>query len=107
MAIAYIQEFPIQSGDTSTKNYDAVVEALDLKEAPKGLLIHSAGFDRDAGLFRIMDVWETREDGERFIDERLNPVIERMAAKAAEQGDATFVPPARESWYELHDYMTG
>ena len=107
MAIAYIQEFEIQDGDTSTTNYDAVVAALNLQDAPAGLLIHTAGFDHDAGVFRILDVWETREQGEKFINERLNPIIEPMAAAAAQDADNDFAPPSRETWYELHDSMTG
>ena len=67
MAIAYVQEFTIKDGDTSTTNYDAVNSALNLQEAPDGLLIHTAGFDHDAGVFRIFDVWETREQGEKFL----------------------------------------
>ena len=107
MAIVYLQEFEIQDGDTSTTNYDAVVAALSLQAAPDGLLIHTAGFDLDAGVFRILDVWETREQGEQFINERLNPIIEPMAAEAAKDPDSTFAPPTRETWYELHDSMTG
>lgn len=107
MAVAYVQEFKIQDGDTSTTNYDAVVTALNLQDAPDGLLIHTAGFDHDAGVFRILDVWETREQGERFIKERLNPIIEPMAAAASQDTDTDFVPPSREAWYELHDSMTG
>jgi hypothetical protein len=103
MAIAYNQEFEIRDGDTSTANYDAVVAALNLQNAPDGLLIHTAGFDHDAGVFRIFDVWESREQGQRFIDEKLNPVIMPMAE--ASQGD--FKPPTREVWYELHDAMRG
>ena len=56
MAVVYLQEFQIIGGNTSTTNYDAVNAALDLKEAPEGLLIHTAGFDHDAGVFRIFDV---------------------------------------------------
>ena len=55
MAIAYIQEFAIRDGKTSTANYDAVVAALDLQDAPDGLIVHTAGFDLDAGVFRIFD----------------------------------------------------
>jgi len=106
MAIVYLQEFPIQRGDTSTTNYDKVVATLDLREAPDGLLIHTAGFDHDAGVFRILDVWETREQGQKFIDERLNPITEPMAAAAQQSGDTSFAPPSRETWYELHDTMT-
>lgn len=107
MAIAFVQEFEIRDGDTSTKNYDAVAEALNLQEAPDGLLIHTAGFDHDAGVFRIFDVWESRAKGERFIEERLNPITEPMAAAAMESGDTSFAPPSREGWYELHDALGG
>jgi hypothetical protein len=107
MAIAYVQEFQIKDGDTSTTNYDAVAAALNLEDAPEGLLIHTAGFDLDAGLFRIFDVWETREHGEKFISERLNPIIEPMAAAAAADPNANFDPPNRETWYELHDSISG
>jgi hypothetical protein len=92
--IAYVQEFTIQDGDTSTTNYDAVVSQLDLQNAPDGLLIHTAGFDHDGGVFRIFDVWETREQGEKFINERLNPIIEPMAASASQSGDTNFAPPS-------------
>ena len=107
MAIAYLQEFEIKDGDTSTTNYDAVVAALNLQDAPDGLLIHTAGFDHDTGVFRIFDVWETREQGEKFANERLNPIIEPMAAAASQDPNSTFAPPARETWYELHDSMAG
>jgi hypothetical protein len=107
VAIAYVQEFTIQDGDTSTTNYDAVGAALDLKEAPDGLLIHTAGFDHDAGVFRIFDVWETRAQGEKFINEKLMPIVEPMARAAAERADESFAPPSRETWCELHDSMTG
>ena len=106
MAVAYVQEFQIQGGDTSTTNYDAVVAELGLQDAPDGLLIHTAGFDHTSGVFRIFDVWASREQGDRFVNERLGPILERLAGEAAGRGD-TFTPPDRESWYELHDSMTG
>jgi hypothetical protein len=100
MAVAYLQEFEIR--DESTANYDKVVAALGLKSAPDGLIVHTAGFDRDAGVFRIFDVWESRDQGERFNNEQLNPIIESMMA-GVDAGD--FAPPTREGWYELHDAM--
>lgn len=36
MGVAYLQEFPIVDGDTSTTNDDAIVAALDLRSAPDG-----------------------------------------------------------------------
>jgi hypothetical protein len=107
MPVAFVQEFAIRDGDTSTTNYDAVASELNLQSPPEGGLIHTAGFDLDAGVFRIFDVWETREHGERFIAERLTPILERMAADAQARGDTSFTPPDREAWYELHDVMSG
>ena len=106
MPVAFVQEFAIRDGDTSTENYDAVASALNIQHAPDGALIHTAGFDLDAGVFRIFDVWETREQGERFIADQLNPILERMAGEAQERGDTSFTPPDREAWYELHDTMS-
>ena len=63
MAVAYVQEFTIVDGDTSTANYDAVFKALNLDQAPDGLIVHTAGFDHDKGVFRIFDVWESRDAG--------------------------------------------
>jgi hypothetical protein len=100
MAVVYIQEFEIRDGDTSTENYDAVVAALDLEGAPDGLIVHTAGFDHQAGVFRIFDVWESREQGERFNNEQLEPIIGSMVAAA---GEGEFAPPTREGWYDLHD----
>jgi hypothetical protein len=101
MAVVYIQEFAIRDRDTT--NYDSVVAQLALQAAPEGLIVHTAGFDEDAGVFRIMDVWETRAHGERFIEEQLNPIVMPMAAAAGDD----FPPPARDAWYELHDVMKG
>ena len=103
MAVAYIQEFPIVEGDLSTTNYDAVVKELDLATAPDGLIVHTAGFDHADGTFRIFDVWETREQGDRFVNEQLNPILERLMADASE---GEFAPPTLDAWYDLHDAIT-
>jgi hypothetical protein len=101
MATAFVQEFAIVDGDTSTTNYDAVVAELG-RQAPDGLILHTAGFDHERGVFRIFDVWESREAGQSFFDGTLMPIIERMAA---EHDEDDFRPPDAESWYELHDVM--
>ena len=36
------------------------------------------------------------------MDERLMPIVERLAAQA---GEGEFSPPTVESWYELHDVV--
>jgi hypothetical protein len=96
MAVAFIQEIRFEPGDHSTTNYDAVVERLgDI--SPDGLLIHTAGFDDEAGVFRIFDVWESQAQAEQFIQGQLMPIIKELMA--ADPGAAA---PQREAFYELH-----
>jgi hypothetical protein len=101
MAIAFIQEFPIVDGDTSTTNYDAVLQKLDLgRTAVPGLIAHSAGFDTSAGVFRIFDIWENGDDAKSFYEGKLQPILDEMMA-----GDPSAAPPQREATYELHDVI--
>ena len=97
MAFAVIQEFPIEGADRTTPNYDRVQEALGLREnPPAGGLVHTAGFDEDAGVFRIFDVWESEEAWKTFFNDRLMPVVGTLM----EQGGR---PPETRS-YELNDF---
>jgi hypothetical protein len=100
MAIVYIQEFEI--GDRSTENYDFVKERVG--QGPfEGLIVHTAGFDDANGVFRIVDVWESREDFERFDSEKIQPMIAK-GPEAFPRPD-TVTPPTREGTYELHDLV--
>ena len=97
MAVAYIQEFPIQ--DRSTANYDFVAEKIG--DGPfQGLIAHTAGWDDEAGVFRILDVWETREDAERFLAEHVQPLIEQ--GPQAFPNPENFTEPTRDGFYDLH-----
>ena len=97
MAVAYIQEFPI--GYRSTENYDFVAEKVG--EGPfEGLISHSAGFDDDAGVFRIFDVLETREQAERFLAEYVQPLVDQ--GPQAFPNPDNFTQPSRDGFYELH-----
>jgi quinol monooxygenase YgiN len=98
MAVAFIQEFRIQDGDRSTTNYDAISERLDARsDWPDGCIIHTAGFDDEAGVFRIFEVWESREQCERFLQERVMPLVQELTGGQAP-------PPDRQATYDLHDY---
>jgi hypothetical protein len=99
VATALIQEFKIE--DRSTANYDAISSRLEGIEAD-GLIVHSAGFDDDAGVFRIFDVWESEQQARKFIDEHVNPLVAEMLSS---QPDAA--PPSRDDFYELHHVVTG
>jgi hypothetical protein len=97
VAVVYIQEFP--TGDRTTANYDYVAQQVG--EGPfEGLIAHTAGFDDEAGVFRILDVWETREHAERFLAEQIQPLVER--GPQAFPNPDNFTEPTRDGFYELH-----
>jgi hypothetical protein len=97
VAVVYIQEFPI--ADRSTTNYDFV--AAKIGDGPfEGLIAHTAGFDDDAGVFRILDVWENREAAERFLAEQVQPMVEQ--GPQAFPNPDSFTEPTRDGFYDLH-----
>jgi len=70
MAIGMVVEVP---GATQAM-YDAVIERMGLREnPPAGCLVHMAG-PIDGG-WRVVDVWESQEDFDRFRDERLGAAL--------------------------------
>jgi len=103
MAVAFVQEFTIDpGGDRTTTNYDEIQERLDTRNnPPEGGIFHSAGFDEESGVFRVFDVWESREHAQRFIDQRLMPVVQEVTAGRPGAG-----PPQPQYFYDLHDLMT-
>lgn len=97
MAVAYIQEFSIQN--RSTTNYDFAAEKIG--EGPfDGLIAHTAGFDDEAGVFRILDIWESREQAERFLAEHVEPMMSQ--GPQAFPNPDNFTPPTRDGFYDLH-----
>jgi hypothetical protein len=98
MAVVYITEFAYKDG--STANYDWAKEQIG--EGPfDGLIVHTAGFDEDAKVFRIIDVWESQEKADRFIKERMQPIMEQGIEALPNQSNTSM--PTRETFYELHD----
>ena len=100
MAVAWVQEFAI--GDRTTTNYDFMSDKIG--EGPfDGLMTHTAGFDDEAGVFRIFDIWESREHAERFFSEHIAPMM-GQGPQAFPNPD-TFTQPTREGFYELHNVV--
>ncbi len=100
MAVVYVQEFVVEDGNWSTANYDFAKKQIG-DDPIDGLIVHTAGFDKDASVFRIMDVWESQEQAERFIAERVQPMMEQGLEALPDPQNAT--PPTREVFYDLHD----
>jgi hypothetical protein len=60
--------------------------------------VHTAGFDEEAGVFRIFDVWESQEAWEAFLADRLMPIVKPIM----EQGGRA--PETRV--YDLHEFIS-
>ena len=102
MAVAFVQEFKIEAGgDRSTANYDYIFDQLNLAENPAdGLISHTAGFDEDQLVFRVFDVWASQEQAERFISERLSPLLTGTVPNPDNSA-----PPDRQYFYDLHSTL--
>jgi hypothetical protein len=100
VAVAAVQEFDVEAGDRSTTNYDAVAARLREQDPPKGMILHTAGFTPD-NVFRVLTVWESEEDAQRFADEVMMPLVQSVPTS----GDAG--PPDRMYVYPLHDLQRG
>jgi hypothetical protein len=71
MTYAFTQDVPIDAAF-----YKRIVEGLG-DALPKGLIAHIA-LERPEGGLRYIDLWESKEDCDRFGEERLHPVVHAL-----------------------------
>ena len=95
MAYAYVTEFD-SGDDRSTMNFDALVSRVFAEGKPDGVLHYSAGFDEN-GVFRTYEAWRSSEHRQRFVKERLEPLLVEGPVDTTRTD-----PPNREYGYELH-----
>jgi hypothetical protein len=74
MAYAFTQDIPIDRAF-----YQRITDGLG-DEPPPGLIAHLA-VERPEGGLRYIDVWDSEEDFERFVEERLHPVVHGLLAE--------------------------
>ena len=90
----------IENPGLNTDLYDAVNARMDVDaNPPEGLICHTAGLDN--GVFRIVDVWDSKDAYDRFSKERLGPAIQEVSEGQAPQGGGP-----TEKFYELHHVIT-
>ena len=66
-----------RSPSINQMQYDAIIQALNLQEKPQvGMLTHACGFDQKG--ICVEDVWETRQDFDSFVANRLKPVFAKL-----------------------------
>ena len=93
MAVALRLEF----SNLALDDYDATCRALNFPaDWPDGLLAH--GSSEADGRLRVVDVWESREHFDRFVEQRLGSAIGEAVGDRAEQPEVTETP--------LHSFYT-
>ena len=65
------------------------------RDAPQGAKFHVAWFGADG--FHVLDLWESREDFERFMEQRAMPVLQKIGTQGQPkvqfaQAHAVFAP---------------
>jgi hypothetical protein len=89
MAVCLIMQFGVLTVD----KYDEVMRALDLDRIgwPDGQISHTAGASPE-GLF-IVDLWQSREQFERFLETRLKPAFAKVGG----------IPQPRVTIFPVHN----
>jgi hypothetical protein len=87
MAVVVIQEF-----EATPEEYDQVNEKLG-DETPKGGILHAA-CDLGGGRMRSIDVWESTQDYQNFVQDKLIPAIAEVNPDAPQAGE----PDIRETY---------
>jgi hypothetical protein len=72
---AFVQDVPIDRAV-----YQRIKDGLG-EQLPEGLLVHLA-LEQADGTLRYVDVWRDQEACERFVEQRLHPVVGPVLAAA-------------------------
>ncbi|MCW2998271.1 MAG: hypothetical protein JWN65_1820 [Solirubrobacterales bacterium] len=91
MAIAMLVDNP----EVSKEIYDRIRQELGLGDKPAGGILHVAGPSPDGG-WRVVEVWDSQEDADRFFEERLAPAFKAVGVTGR---------PEPQFW-PVHAYMT-
>jgi hypothetical protein len=93
LAVAVDMKFP----GATLEQYDEVIQKMGFspegKGAPAGLF-HWVS-ETDEGI-RVVDVWESKEQYEKFAQEQIGPITQEAGVPA----------PPEVTYYEVHNYLT-
>ena len=81
---------------------DAVTKDMNVDtDPPQGMIVHVHYFEQ--GRARVVDVWESQADYQRFAESRLLPAMQKVAAQNGMQLEQ---PPAPE-FIDVHAVVRG
>lgn len=85
----------MEMAETTIEDYDALNEKMGNTDTPEGLIVHTVT-PMDGGGIRVMDVWESQEQLERFEEERIMPAAREIWGEPSG-------PPRLREITEVHD----
>jgi hypothetical protein len=92
LSLGFIMEFD----GFAPENYDAVSKKVGWPANwPEGLTFHVAGPTADG--MRLVEVWDSREQRERWMEETIQPAIQEVAGDVAATS-----PPPRVTEFPVH-----
>lgn len=83
--------------DATLDQYDQVIELMGMTaggQGPPGALFHWVTKTDDG--IRVVDVWESKEQYERFAQEKIGPL----------SMEAGFTGPPEVTYHDVHNYFT-
>jgi hypothetical protein len=84
---------------------EAISKAMDVNDdPPAGLIAHVAVDLPDGDGIRIVDIWDTREDFDRFRETQLDPTLHKMLPELGIQLDG---PPPDPEFFDAYDVVRG
>ena len=92
MATVMLMHWP----EVSLDQYEQARKEINWEgNVPKGAKFHVAWMAKDG--FHVLDLWESREDFEKFVQERLMPGVQKIGIKGEpkvefEEAQAIFAP---------------
>lgn len=93
MAVAVVLEFD----GATLEQYDQIIQKMGFTPrgpgAPGGIFHWVTKTDNG---IRVTDVWETREQFEKFAQEQIGPYSQEVGVSA----------PPQTAFYEVHNYLT-
>jgi len=88
MAVVMRMDWP----EVTPEQYDEACEVVGWeRDVPKGAIFHTAFFDESG--FKVVDVWESAEDFQSFVDNRLMPGIAQVGIQG--EPNVTITPSHR------------
>ena len=98
MPVLMTMEMPVTRADL-----EALSDQLDVRGTPPAGLIAHVATQQD-GKLRVLDIWETQADFERFQNDRLNPLMDKFMAESGIQLDG---PPPEPTFTDAFDLVRG